>query len=82
MCCDVRPHLRDTHVTAGQALVDVWGHQDRHTANLVGYGNKTEENLFADLFLHHGGVDLAHVAVLVTNTNIPGQKLVSLCYSA
>ena len=38
---------------------------------------KTKEKLFADLFLHHRGVDLAHVAVLVTNTDIPGQKLVN-----
>ena len=34
---------------------------------------------YADLFLHHGGVDLTHVAVLVINTDIPGQKLFSFC---
>ena len=71
----VTPHLRDGHVTARKVLVDVRRNQDGDAADL---GSKDEnirkDKLLADLFLHHGGVYLAHVAVLVTNPDISGQS--------
>ena len=71
----VTPHLRDSHVTAGEVLVDVRRHQDGDAADLgVRDENVRKDELLADLFLHHGGVYLAHVAILVTNPDISGQS--------
>ena len=71
----VTPYLRDSHVTTREVLVDVRRHQDGDTADLGGRDeNVRKEKLLADLFLHHGGVYLAHVAVLVTNPDISGQS--------
>ena len=71
----VTPHLRDSHVTAREVLVDVRRHQHGDAADLKGRDeNNRKDKLLADLFLHHGGVYLAHVAVLVTNPDISGQS--------